>query len=212
MGKIDCDGIIFDLDGTLWDATKVNKIAWDRAYEQLGYGVSKVEDALFRSCMGMVLTDIAGTIHPEIEKKDLHAYVERCIKIEHELLGQTGGILYPDLRDVLKSLSKKHPLCVVSNCQAGYIELFMDVHAMGEYFVDLECPGNTGRLKADNIRLVVERNHFSKPVYVGDTAGDMNSAHQAGVPFVWAAYGFGRDLTGYEYRVDSLNALKQLLE
>ena len=29
-------------------------------------------------------------------------------------------------------------------------------------------------------------------VYVGDTAGDESAARYAGIPFVWAAYGFGK--------------------
>ena len=46
--------------------------------------------------------------------------------------------------------------------------------------------------KAENIRLVVARNGLQHPVYVGDTKGDEEAAHAAGVPFVHAAYGFGR--------------------
>lgn len=206
----DFDGIIFDLDGTLWDATGVNKRAWDAAYEELGFGVSKVTDEEFKACMGMLIPDIARKIHPELNEEQIAAYVDKSIANEHELLLKEGGILYENFYEVMETLGKNHKLCIVSNCQAGYIEIFLKVHKAEHLFTDFECPGNTGLLKADNIKLVVERNGFKNPIYVGDTLGDMNSAHKAGVPFVWAGYGFGKDLTGYEYKVDSLVDLTKM--
>lgn len=211
MEKINFDGIIFDLDGTLWDATVINKKAWDRAYEELGFGKSQVKEEEFQACMGMLIPDIARKIHPNLNEEEIAAYVDKSIELEHRMLSKTGGLLYDGFYDVLGELSKRHKLCVVSNCQAGYIEIFMKAHHAEKYFVDFECPGNTGLLKADNIKLVVERNGFQNPVYVGDTSGDMNSAHQAGVPFIWASYGFGKDLLGYEYSVSSLKGLTEIL-
>lgn len=212
MDKKKYDGIIFDLDGTLWDATFLNKKAWDEAYDSMGYGSSEVTMEEFQGCMGMLIPDIARKIHPNLSEKEIAEYVDKSIAREHELLMQNGGVLYDGLCEMLESLSKNHKLCVVSNCQAGYIEIFMKAHKVEKYFADFECPGNTGLLKADNIKLVCERNSFVNPIYVGDTKGDMDSAHKAGVPFVWAEYGFGKDLTEYEYKVASLEELVQLLK
>lgn len=211
MDRLDYDGIIFDLDGTLWDATGVNKEAWDRAYEEMGYGKSMVTDEEFKSCMGMLIPDIARKIHPDIEADRLDDFIDHCIEIEHKLLNEKGGILYEGFYETLSALSKRHKMCVVSNCQAGYIEIFLKVHKAEDFFVDIECPGNTGLLKADNIKLITKRNNFKNPVYVGDTLGDMNSAHEAGVPFIWASYGFGTDILGYEHKIDSLVELDKIL-
>ena len=63
---------------------------------------------------------------------------------------------------------------------------------LGAYITDKECYGDTGKNKDENIRLVVERNHLKHPVYVGDTQGDCDAAASAGVPFVFASYGFGQ--------------------
>ena len=40
--------------------------------------------------------------------------------------------------------------------------------------------------------MVARRRGLHSPVYVGDTAMDEESAAEAGVPFIHAAYGFGR--------------------
>lgn len=211
MKQTEYDGIIFDLDGTLWNAAAVNKAAWDMAYEQMGYGKSEVTDEEFESCMGLIIPDIAKKIHPEIPENEQNGFIDCCIEIEHRMLLEHGGILYEGFYEVLDELAERHKLCVVSNCQAGYIEIFMKAHKAGRYFADFECPGNTGLLKADNIRLVAQRNGFHNPVYVGDTKGDMKAAHDAGVPFVWASYGFGKGLSGYEYKIDALKDLAELL-
>jgi phosphoglycolate phosphatase len=64
----------------------------------------------------------------------------------------------------------------------------MDMH---RYFIDYEEWGRSGLLKADNIRLVMERNGAEKAVYVGDIQKDADASAKAGVPCIWAAYGFG---------------------
>ena len=62
---------------------------------------------------------------------------------------------------------------------------------MHEYFDDYEEWGRTGLLKAGNIRLVMERNGAEKAVYIGDIHKDCDASHEAGIPCIWAAYGFG---------------------
>ena len=37
----------------------------------------------------------------------------------------------------------------------------------------------------------MERNHLKDVVYVGDTLGDSRACTEAGIPFIFAAYGFG---------------------
>ena len=49
---------------------------------------------------------------------------------------------------------------------------------------------------------------------MGDTSGDLEAAKLAGVPFIYAAYGFG-DVSSPDYMInqisDLLSALKELL-
>jgi phosphoglycolate phosphatase len=44
----------------------------------------------------------------------------------------------------------------VSNCQAGYIEAFLEYYKLKEYFTDFECSGNTMQSKADNIKSIID--------------------------------------------------------
>ena len=102
-----------------------------------------------------------------------------------------GHYFLPGAEEALAQLRKKYRLFIVSNCQSGYIQAFLKFHQLGDLFEDFEMSGQTGLAKAENIRLIMERNHLSSAVYVGDTEGDENAAHTAGIPFIYAAYGFG---------------------
>ena len=92
----------------------------------------------------------------------------------------------------MTALAKKYPLFIVSNCLSGYIENFLDQHQLEHLFTDHECSGNTGRPKAENIGMIVDRNQLKNPVYVGDTMGDFEAAKKNEIPFIYAEYGFGK--------------------
>ena len=119
------------------------------------------------------------------------------------------------MENVLAELSQKYELFIVSNCQSGYIETFLQYHKLERYFTDYECPGGTGREKGENIRIVIDRNNLEKAVYIGDTQGDYESAVFAGIPFIHAAYGFGNveaDVPKIKSIGEIANAVKEYLE
>jgi phosphoglycolate phosphatase len=82
-------------------------------------------------------------------------------------------------------------LYIVSNCQKGYIEAFLEYYKLWDLVEDIECYGNNDLPKGDNIALIVERNSLETAVYVGDIQGDYDSSCKAGVKFIHAAYGYG---------------------
>ena len=64
--------------------------------------------------------------------------------------------------------------------------------------------------KGKNNLLLMEREGLKAPVYVGDTEGDMNSAIEAGIPFVFCTFGFGS--VTCEHNIDKLEELPELLK
>ena len=65
--------------------------------------------------------------------------------------------------------------------------------------------------KAQNIRLICERNGLKAPVYVGDTVWDAEACEEAGVPFIYAAYGLG-ELTDTTRACRVIRSFPELLE
>ena len=97
-------------------------------------------------------------------------------------------------------------LFIVSNCQDGYLQAFLNHHKLSSYFDDHEMSGRTGLTKGENIRIVMERNNLDKAVYVGDTEGDFSAAKQAGILFICAQYGFGKAKNA-DYVINKLSEL-----
>ena len=185
------DGVIFDVDGTIWDSTRVVEDAWNAALIDAGYE-ERVTAARLKGLFGLPMDDIIKDILPNAADAERAAFAPMCYKNEHDYLARTGGDVYDGMKEMLEKLSLKYPLFIVSNCQAGYIELMLKKTGFGSFFKDHLCPGDTNLLKADNIRLISERNGLKAPIYVGDTQMDANACKQAGVPIVFAAYGFGK--------------------
>lgn len=185
------DSILFDLDGTLWDAVPEIAHAWNLALAEKGIKRPPITAEELRPCMGMLLPDIGARLMPGLPRERMLSALDRCCAVENDYLAAHGATVYPGVAGTLAALREHCRLFVVSNCQRGYIEAFFRGTGLGKYFDGFECAGRTGLTKAGNIALVAKRYGLKSPVYVGDTALDAASAREAGVPFVHAAYGFG---------------------
>lgn len=186
------DSIIFDVDGTLWDSTHVIANAWDQLVKDQYDPSMNITSKILKSHFGKTLPTIAKDLFPKFPVEKQLEFIQICCEAEHEALLKTPPSVYEDLEITLEHLSKKYPLYIVSNCQAGYIEVFLTATKLGKYFKDHLCPGDTGLEKADNIKEIMKRNQLCDPVYIGDTLGDWKAAKEANIPFIFASYGFGQ--------------------
>lgn len=102
-----------------------------------------------------------------------------------------GGDIYPQVLEGVREFSRRHRLFIVSNCQSGYVELFLRYSGLTEFFQDFECWGTTGRAKDHNLADRIRRNALRSPVMVGDTEGDLAAVRKCDIPFMHVRYGFG---------------------
>lgn len=203
------DSVIFDLDGTLWDTVEQVCVIWNKALIKAGFEPI-VDYAKLSSCMGMLIDDIIKKLLPQATEPQIAQIKENCLQSEQKYLAENGGILYDGIEDTLEKLSEKYKLFIVSNCQDGYIQSFFKAHGLEKYFIDYECAGRTGLTKGENIRLVIDKYGLKSPVYVGDTMSDKTAANSAGVPFVFAEYGFG-EVDSFDYKINCLSDLLKIL-
>jgi len=210
MGTNKYDSLIFDLDGTLWDAVASVVQVWNNAMIKAGLEPNMTYEGLSR-CMGLRIEAIFDKVIPQATREQRDIVKANCISGEKEYLTLNGGLLYENEELVLEELKKEYKLFVVSNCEDSYIQAFFTSHNMRRFFDDYECAGRTGKSKAENIRIIVERNALQNPVYIGDTILDQQSAKQAGTDFIFVEYGFGFAQEPYK-SCASFESLKILLD
>ena len=184
--------VIFDLDGTLWDASVPVSDSWNVVIEkEVGKEYTLSSEDIMKY-MGLTMTEIADRHFGFLPEKERYELSHKCEVFENGYITEHGGTLFDGVEETLAKLKDMGvPMAVVSNCQEGYVKAFLDSMDMWKYFVDYEEWGRTFLLKADNIKLVMERNGAAKGIYVGDIQKDSDAAHKAGIDCIYASYGFG---------------------
>lgn len=185
-------GIIFDMDGTLWDSAAGVAESWNEAILAYGYERKPLTAGDIQSVMGKTMEDIADILFPELNVMQRKELLDLCCRLENDYLRRHGGVLYPDIRKTMEKLKVNYHLYIVSNCQAGYIEAFLDYYKFHDLIEDIECYGNNDKPKGENIALLYQRNNLEDDVYVGDIQGDYDASMSEGVRFIHAGYGFGK--------------------
>lgn len=211
MEKLKSDkAIFFDLDGTLWDALIQIKEAWNKAMKEnkLNYTFSL---ETIKSFMGLTPLETAPLAFKDVSLKKGLEYFALCLKEEILYLQNNPGKLYPHEEEILKVLSNKYPLFIISNSDKGYIEGYLKAYNFNKYFKGHVCAGDTNLEKWENINLVKNNYNYKEVIYVGDTKKDFLESQKANVNFIHASYGFGK-IDESVLKINSLQELPGLIE
>ncbi|MCD8230630.1 MAG: HAD family hydrolase [Clostridiales bacterium] len=201
--------VIFDMDGTLWDSVDNIVISWNQALPKIGIKDLVITREQLLGLMGKTMDKFAEALFPQYPQKKGMELFHVLELAENEYLRQHGAVLLGDVEAVFRRLHDQGcGVCIVSNCQAGYIEAFLAHYHLDDLVDDLECYGNTGCGKVDNLKAVIARQGLEKYWYLGDTQGDYDACAEAGVPFIWASYGFGT----VEAKVPQADSLEEILQ
>ena len=202
--------IIFDLDGTLWDTSDTVVRIWNEVLSEKCPSL-KMTKEIMSSLMGKNKAQFMDDFFVGVEKDEAERLISEIFAHEQEYLIEHGANMYDGVIDTLNELKEDYALAIVSNCQSGYLNAFLTHYKLNELMTDYECAGSSPLSKGENIELVVKRNGFEKAIYVGDTKSDENAAKEAGLPFVYASYGFG-DADEYVDVINSFEEIKRVAE
>ena len=180
------DALIFDLDGTLWDAAAASTYGWNLALQEMGRSERVTVEGI-RSVSGRPFPDCAARLLPAMVPipQGTLAHLE-----ERERAGIALAAL--DVADGLPRLAERYPLFLVSNCPGWYLEAFFRHRGLQGCFTGWDCWGLSGIAKSGMLLNLAERHRLERVVYVGDTEGDRAATEAAGMTFAFVRYGFGQ--------------------
>jgi phosphoglycolate phosphatase len=199
------DSLIFDMDGTLWDAVDTYAGSWNIVFKELEIDITVKRDELAKM-VGWEGGKVIGMIMPDFDEEKRQEIYALVNEKRRTLLPQNGGILYDGVKEGLRQLAEKYTLFILSNCAKGIIQLFIDWAGIDAYITDEMAHGINFMPKQHNIKLLMKKHQLKHPVYIGDTAGDGEESRQAGVPFVFVSYGFG-NTDDYDLKFDDFKSL-----
>ncbi|HJA20608.1 MAG TPA: HAD family hydrolase [Candidatus Mediterraneibacter ornithocaccae] len=203
------DSIIFDVDGTIWDSTESVADSWNKAIREHSDLDLTLDPVSLSRVFGKTMTEIADALFPALDTEARMKLLDACYAEENRYLEDHPGLLYDGVAGTIRNLSLRYPLYIVSNCQCGYIEVMLKTSGLAPYIKDHLCFGETLRPKGETIRMLMEKNSLKSPVYVGDTQGDADACKAAGIPFIFAEYGFG-DVPDAATRIQRFSDLEKI--
>jgi len=114
------EALIFDLDGTLWDANRQCTEAWNRVLNRLGYE-RRISLEEMNSATGKPIDEIIEELLPGIRQE--HSDITLLLnEMEKEIIGGSGADIYSGVKEKIPELSSFYKIFIVSNCQEWYLK------------------------------------------------------------------------------------------
>ena len=201
--------IIFDIDGTLWEASEITMIAANSIADEYKE-IPKVSIEDIYKVMGLGKRDIAQILMPNVELSKAMGYVDLQTKLAIDLINKNGAHIYENVSSVIKYLSKKYKLGIITNNFDDYVKLFLEKSNLKRFFIDYIGNASYGISKKEAIEKMMSRNNVSLACYIGDIKKDMQAAYDANIDFIHAKYGFEPNLE-CEKIINDISELKEML-
>lgn len=204
------DGMLFDLDGTLFRTETALLPAYHATFEQLRKeglyeGKTPPEERILSS-LGMLLEQIWQRVLPESSAETRRRADELLLKFQLDVLKAGKGELYPHVKSTLEALREEGVrLFVASNGLEAYVKGVVSAQGLSGLFEGLYSAGEyRTRSKAELVRLALERHGLEAAWMVGDRSSDVEAGKRNGLTVVGCSYaGFGtvNELDGADFLI-----------
>lgn len=184
------DALIFDIDGTLWNASATSAKGWNAGLSKLGIS-KRVSTEQIEMVAGNPYEECVDMLFPGMRESypDLLKTLDEC---ESEAIKSEGGRFFGGVVKGIKGLADQYKIFIVSNCQEWYLRLFLDFSGLKHALSGTDCHGASGLPKNEMLLRMKRDYSLTNPVYIGDTAGDEEAAELADIDFIFASWGFGK--------------------
>lgn len=199
--------IIFDLDGTLFQAGSVAIPAFKTVLQQLQQPIP--DDSVLLNTLGYPITEIWQMLLPDRSIEEHQRAIALMDEAEAKLIRAGQGQLFPEVKATLEKLvNQGHQLYTLSNCQEPYLLTVTAAFQLQDLFTALYCAGMfPGETKVQILERILAGDKHA--VMVGDRFHDIEAGKLNNIPTVWCNYGFSQssEIIDPDYTIDEFNKL-----
>ena len=195
---------IFDLDGVLLDSKSNMEYAWNGVRKE-AFVTKQFKE--YEKFIGLPFQKILSKLKLKNKKKEIQEIYKK-----YSLKNINTIKLFPFARSVLRYLKKQN--CDISLVTSKDIQRTKKIIKKFKLkFRSIHCPNAKlkGKPYPDQILNCLHKNKFKKKqaAYIGDTYHDYLAAKRAGISFIFATYGFGKQKKIYKNNIKNLNEIKK---
>jgi phosphoglycolate phosphatase len=198
--------LLFDFDGVIIDSLPRYEQIVKTCLEEIGNPLVQTREDF--------LDLFEDNFYESLTKRgiDLHLFRGALKKVNHEELE-----IHTALLPVLEKKSKNHMLVVISSNETDTIQQTLARFGIGHYFQDI-LGADKGYSKDEKIRIAMYLFAIAQEqiYYIGDTAGDVREARNAGVHPVAVTWGWHTKerimAANPDFIADTPEELRQYLE
>jgi dTMP kinase len=205
--------VIFDFDGTLMDTSSGIFNTLRAVFQE--YGVSCNEEAM-RPLVGPPLFEGLKDFCGFDDEKTMEMVAG--YRRHYPRTGLSGYTIYPGITQLLERLRAFGArLYVATNKPRETAQKMLESSGLIGFFDGVYGAGMGDRksIKAENILKILELASGNDAIMVGDRKGDVEAAHQAGIPCLYVSWGFGSraesDAAGSEFFAETVKDAAKVL-
>ncbi len=176
---------IFDFDGTLAETFPIIFKAMAIAYDRLGLQAPTRETVYAN--FGPHELGLLKRLNPENAQELFNEY----LKASAELIEAEGLYAFDGIKELLAELKERGvKIALITGKSKESLELTLEAIGLYEYFDILKWGGETGSIKPQRLREVLEQLQIapSQAIYIGDSTQDILDCNEVGVDILSAAW------------------------
>jgi phosphoglycolate phosphatase-like HAD superfamily hydrolase len=209
--------IMFDLDGTLFQAHILSLPAYKGAFTSLfqrGLVVKEPTDQEITGIYGMTDAEIWQKLLPGASEELRQEASRLYFQLELERMEEGAGEIYPRALETLAQLAERgHPLYVVSNGGEMYVKEVCIGFGLSRHLKGIYSAGEFAtRSKDQLLTRAIQDHNLPRGLMVGDRCSDIAAGKANGFVTVGCTYGYShrQELADADYLIDSIEEIVAL--